>query len=83
MLLKEGMIVKSLAGHDAGRYYLIVKVSEKQIWLVDGKRRTVDRPKCKNAKHLQKTNGYTEIREYTNNSIKKLLHEWNYPKNKP
>ena len=48
-----GMMAKSLAGHDKGKIYLIAGVDETYVYLVDGKCRTMDRPKRKKKKHVQ------------------------------
>lgn len=48
-----GMLAKSLAGHDFGKLYVIVKVDSEYVYLVDGIIRTVDKPKRKKKKHVQ------------------------------
>lgn len=54
--LKEptvGQIVVSRKGHDTKRAYLIVAVlSADFVLCVNGKHRTIDKPKCKRVKHL-------------------------------
>ena len=48
-----GMMAKSLAGHDKGKVYLVLDSDEVYVYLVDGKIRTLDRPKKKKKKHVQ------------------------------
>ena len=48
---EKGMLVKSLAGHDAGEVYIIVETDAQYVYLVDGRLRTLDRPKSKKKKH--------------------------------
>jgi len=48
-----GMFARSLAGHDKGKLYLISKVEDEYVYLVDGRLRTVDKPKKKRRKHIQ------------------------------
>lgn len=48
-----GMPARSKAGHDKGRLYLICKVTDTQVYLCDGKCRTLEHPKKKNRKHIQ------------------------------
>lgn len=43
----------SKAGHDAGKNYVIFQIDGEYIYLVDGKIRTIDRPKKKKAMHVQ------------------------------
>ena len=48
-----GMLARSKAGHDKGHVYVILKVDETYVYLVDGKIRTMDKPKKKKMKHVQ------------------------------
>ena len=47
-----GNVVKSVAGRDKGRSYLVVGVDENKLLVVDGRARKVNNPKRKNEKHL-------------------------------
>ncbi len=49
-----GLLVKSLAGRDAGEYYLVVGILESNFVLVaNGLNRPLRHPKKKNLRHLQ------------------------------
>ena len=50
---KAGRLVKSLAGHDRGRLFIILKEEAEYVYLADGKTRTVTKPKRKKKKHVQ------------------------------
>ena len=50
-----GQMVDAKCGRDAGRPFVIVGVEDDYLWLADGKRRTLDRPKRKKQKHVQAT----------------------------
>lgn len=50
---EAGMLAKSLAGHDFGTLYVIIRVEEEYVYLVDGRIRTMDKPKKKKKKHVQ------------------------------
>ncbi len=53
--LEPGQLVRSRAGRDKGKHYLVLKIwDEKTVLLVNGKNRTLDKPKKKNIIHLQK-----------------------------
>lgn len=55
--LHLGQLVRSLAGRDKGRLFLVIeKVDEGHVIISDGKHRKVDKIKKKNVKHLKKTN---------------------------
>lgn len=48
-----GCIVNSVAGRDAGKNYVIFQTDAEYVYLVDGKIRTIDRPKKKKKKHVR------------------------------
>ena len=50
---KAGSLVKSLAGHDKGNFFIIIRENSEYVILVDGISRTMEKPKCKNKKHIQ------------------------------
>ena len=59
-----GQVVRSRKGKDAGKWYVVVGVEdvdacgrtrEKRVFVADGRRFTVEKPKGKNAIHLQQT----------------------------
>ncbi len=53
--LEEGEIVRSRAGRDRGRAFVVIKVLDAEyVLLVDGRLRTLERPKKKKRKHLLK-----------------------------
>lgn len=43
----------SLAGHDRGKLYVIVRADEEYAWLCDGRLRPLENPKKKKWKHIQ------------------------------
>lgn len=53
--IAEGEIVRSRAGRDSGRAFVVWKVLDKEyVLLVDGRLRTLERPKKKKRMHLLK-----------------------------
>lgn len=50
--LMIGGFVLSRAGHDSGKCYVIFQIDSEYVYLVDGKIRTLDRPKKKKIKHI-------------------------------
>jgi ribosomal protein L14E/L6E/L27E len=53
--LEPGEIVRSRAGRDRGRAFVILKlIDEDYVLLVDGRLRTLERPKKKKRRHLLK-----------------------------
>jgi len=52
--MELGQAVRSLAGRDRGKTYLIIGFNaDGRVLLADGRVRTVDKPKKKNIRHLQ------------------------------
>ncbi|MCD7736894.1 MAG: KOW domain-containing RNA-binding protein [Lachnospiraceae bacterium] len=47
------MLAVSLAGHDKGSLYVVLEELPGYFLLVDGRRRTLEHPKKKKAKHVQ------------------------------
>ena len=71
--MKEGLIVKSLKGHDTGRIYLVVaSLDENFVLLCDGQYRKIDNPKQKRVKHLEVVGTAPLVAELTNSSIRKF-----------
>ena len=79
MQFREGMVVRSMAGHDKNRFYVIVKIENESVFIADGKRRKVEDPKRKNPRHLHKTNTIlTKAETETNRTLRRALHPFNY-----
>ena len=49
----NGKYAISTAGHDAGKIYIIVGTQDEDLYLADGVVRTLQKPKKKNAKHVE------------------------------
>ena len=74
---EKGMLVKSKAGHDEGNVYIIVETDAQYVYLVDGKIRTLDRPKRKKRKHVQLILRKYNMSNADDTAIKRMLKEWN------
>lgn len=68
-------IVESLAGHDKGRLYVVLKADDAYLSLVDGKIRTLQNPKRKKRRHVAKvcTDQSVLTDMAANSEIKKVL----------
>ena len=51
--IRKGMLARSRAGHDAGALYVITEADDTYVYLVDGRIRTLDKPKKKKRRHIQ------------------------------
>ena len=47
-------VVRSTAGHDAGKLFYVIEADETFLTLVNGKDRSLEKPKRKKRKHAQK-----------------------------
>lgn len=54
MNLHKADIVLATAGRDRGRYFFVMDLTENSVLLADGKRRTAEKPKRKNRRHVRK-----------------------------
>lgn len=61
MNYEPGGLVKSLAGHDKDRYFIILAESKEYVTLADGKYRAVEKPKQKKKKHVQAVKRTDEV----------------------
>lgn len=55
MTCLPGTIVLATAGRDAGHFFVVTAVSERDLFIADGQRRKLAQPKRKNPLHVQKT----------------------------
>jgi ribosomal protein L14E/L6E/L27E len=53
---KIGGYAVSAAGHDTGKCYVIFQMDSEYVYLVDGRIRTIDRPKKKKLMHVTMLN---------------------------
>lgn len=56
-----GDIVESLNGRDKGSIYIVKSIENEYVYLVDGKGKTIDKPKKKKAKHIKLLNKTCEV----------------------
>ena len=73
-MLKQGQVVRSMAGHDKNRFYCVVELrGEDKALIADGKCRKIERPKLKNIKHLGATTTILNMEEVTTNKRLKAV----------
>lgn len=74
-----GMLVTSKAGHDKDSVYVIIREDGEYIYVVDGRSRTVERPKRKNRKHvrlIKKKRMPEQVNGFDDLEIKKVIKEY-------
>jgi len=76
--MEIGCVVKSLAGRDKNRFYVVTGFTNDAAFIADGKVRKLEKPKQKNVRHLQKTNTVFSPDDYrSNQSIRRSLSRFN------
>ncbi|MDI6601294.1 MAG: KOW domain-containing RNA-binding protein [Thermoanaerobacteraceae bacterium] len=79
--LKVGQVVKSKAGRDKGRLFIVLNVEDPYAYIADGLLRKIEKPKKKKIKHLMKYNVIDESirnkivngKKFTNAELRKIL----------
>ncbi len=66
-MIEKGMIVKSIAGRDHGRFFLVLDTDAQFAYIADGRMRLLEKPKKKKAKHLAKTAVTIAVKDITTN----------------
>ena len=54
-MLKRGSVVVSSAGRDKGTFRAVLRLEPDGVWIADGRRRPLERPKRKNPRHVAET----------------------------
>lgn len=82
-MINTGDIVMSIMGHDRGEIYLVLESNENFVYLADGRLKTLDKPKKKNIKHINrlgKCDEFIDIKmrgdSFDDVKVKYLLKRW-------
>lgn len=84
MEISVGMIVKSVSGHDSGSWYVVTDCGNDAVYIADGRRRKVSKPKLKNPKHLVRSKKFVsadDMQILTDKKLRSLLHQYNFGAN--
>ena len=74
MEIKLGSIVKSIAGKEKDKFFLVINIDENYAVIADGKRRPLERPKKKKIKHLEFIKKIdVDINTLSNSRLRKLV----------
>ncbi|MBQ8825987.1 MAG: KOW domain-containing RNA-binding protein [Oscillospiraceae bacterium] len=76
MEAKLGMVVRSIAGHDKGRFLVITAADDDFAYLADGKERKLASPKKKRLKHVRFTNTVIDTGNLTDKGLRQFLAEY-------
>ena len=73
MEIQTGRVVISSAGHDKGRFMLVVGADGDRVLVADGKERKLEHPKKKNIRHVRATARTIEPEGLTNKKLRQTL----------
>ena len=60
-VMQNGQIVFALKGRDKGKPFIVICIQSDYLYLVDGKLRTLSKPKKKKVIHVQPTNYVADL----------------------
>ena len=63
--MRKGTVVKSVAGHDKGKFYIVIESIGNTASVCDGKNKTLEKPKKKKHKHLVQTGEWIDLSLYS------------------
>ena len=73
-MLKRGSVVVSSAGRDKGTFLAVLRLEPDGVWIADGRRRPLERPKRKNPRHVAETPFTAEAASMaTNRELRRTL----------
>jgi hypothetical protein len=61
VIMEQGMLARTLAGHDRKKIFIIIRADAEYVWLADGRFRTLEHPKKKKKKHIQVIHRIPEV----------------------
>lgn len=74
--IEKGQIVKSIAGRDKDRFFVVMNADGEFVWLADGDLRKLEKPKQKKIMHVRPTKKCIDMSEITGNQrLKKTLYK--------
>ena len=81
MTIEKGSVVRSIAGHDADRFYVVLEMEGDFAFIADGKEPKLEKPNRKRKKHLRGTNPRLDVDTLTTDKkLREALHPFNYGK---
>ncbi len=76
MEFAEGMIVRSVKGHDVGQLFVIIACDGRYVYVANGKTRKMASPKKKNKRHIIVTETKQQnLSELTDKSLRRLINK--------
>lgn len=74
--ITPGLLVIARAGRDKGSVFVATESRQGSVFIADGKRRKLEKPKRKNTKHISPTDTVISLEGLTNKKLRRLLMEY-------
>ncbi len=74
--ITPGSIVMACAGRDKGSYFVALESHDGLAIIANGKSRRLEKPKCKNLKHISPTDTVISLDGLTNKKLRRYLAEY-------
>lgn len=74
--IKPGSLVIATAGRDKGGLFVAADAHDGFVYIADGRKRKLEKPKRKNTKHISPVGEHTQISELTNKKLRRLINEY-------
>lgn len=81
MEAKLGMVVRSAAGRDKGKFLVITAIDGDFAFIADGKERKLASPKKKRLKHLRFTSTVIDTDNLTDKGLRRFIAEYSAGRN--
>ncbi|MDL2232881.1 KOW domain-containing RNA-binding protein [Ruminococcaceae bacterium OttesenSCG-928-L11] len=76
--METGRVVRSIAGHDRDRFYVVVDAGDGKVYIADGRLRKLAKPKAKNPLHIRPTSNAIDLENCkTDKKLRELLKPYN------
>jgi ribosomal protein L14E/L6E/L27E len=77
-MIQKGSIVRSIAGRDRERFFVVFDIQDDYALIADGELRPLEKKKRKKLKHLRRTSKVIDLQAAaTNRQLRQILAEYN------
>ena len=79
MMIEKGMVARATADKECGGLFVVTEVSDKYVFIADGRKRKLSGPKRKSLKHLRFTDNIIDINDITDKKLRNVLSSLSTP----
>ena len=74
--IKKGFLVCVTAGRDKGNLFVAADAHDGFVYIADGRKRKLEKPKRKNPKHISPVGECIDTENLTNKKLRRLINEY-------